>query len=1224
MKRRLIVKTSQYLKTLWHALERKISKTKQKDSPSSEEDLFVDHTVILKPEEAALLFKKLKQPKAQAPAEPPSRSPADDRTLVNLPAPAFDEDTQDDVPALPRRLRHTQESTNREIEKKRKKTKQSKPSIAVRLAQALRQKWAKVHAFPWCWALAFCVVLLPVAATVDAFRTGFIFSWFYLAITLSLGIFAFLMYRFSASWLLFLPLALSAWLLFLILSLLFYSPYDPHALTLFGRPLDTYMHPLWAIYLIIIMILITTLKSASRLLRTGAVTLILYPLAVWLVASWHRDTPEVLFLRLDHFHWLPPLFLQPLHIASLAVIPALWIFVAVYGLRKEHRGHSSLGLLVLLPLLSLFGGAAIYAYHLPFPLIGMRALPIEASRTLSLPSSSPETAPPALTVHINGAPSFSGQPPLRLAGDATLTDDNRVSVPLAIADIWGHRYPFLSSPDFSLAIDGDTITDFSLDWIAPSALPNKFYVFIGLDERNVDLFPQIQLALSALLPFKGRHDELGTFLFGTNQSKIVFHRDSADISKSLLALQYPAQIAKAGFSQEFDQILKGLRTQSLGNSETWLLLFTTQKVLNTEEVQADLAALKAKKRIHTVVFAFGEDNQLDPKLRSNFTPAQLRFFTVPSAADLMHPMETWIAQLYAGYTLTFPTSRLTHSLSWTAPNQGIGPDDISKVGVKIPSSFTSALKKIEYMVDGKSVGNTTFASDKPVSQTHFPFPSHSLSLGKHLFQVRLSVLVPQTGKKSAEEKVYTSQKEMMVHSKSGLQFIYPAQGESVSGRIPIEAHVDATEQLDTLEFYADNQLIGQTSHEPFVYYWNVPKGQTAFVRLSLKARLKTENTLEQTIQVRTGDTVHMAFDTPSFGQYVGRTVPIALRFDQPGQEAGKTITFYLDEEKIEPTPAADAPLHFTWKTPPHLSGKHFLKAIATAPDGSKTSSVVQIQIGRTQIKIAGTAGETQSAPLFTAPALYWVLDASDNFGSGDHFYTFGSIASEMLSWVNQLEGVSQWSLVPVGGKQALPHDGCGDYSPHYRLSAAAFSTALLGQVPQGATPLLSTLRRMLATHSFKDVSRLIIVAGGLDSCDSQWQNLFKSERDQAAILPRLTTRIIVPTSVSAKDRAFYEQLASSLQGKALFMSESGSLSELIERAMSYDLAIVDPDGTPVWNGSFQEQEISLPMGDYRYILGQEHQNSQNEFSLKNNQTVTWTVERSAGNNPPFEIKMEGL
>jgi subtilase family protein/Big-like domain-containing protein len=198
----------------------------------------------------------------------------------------------------------------------------------------------------------------------------------------------------------------------------------------------------------------------------------------------------------------------------------------------------------------------------------------------------------------------------------------------------------------------------------------------------------------------------------------------------------------------------------------------------------------------------------------------------------------------------------------------------------------------------------------------------------------------------------------------------PNDGDTVSGTMTFTANAQDNKAVKSVEFYVDNNKIGEDTEAPYSFDWNTTTTTNGNHTLQVKAidtsdNVGTSDEITITVNNITDETAPTCIITsPTTGDTINGT--IAFTADAQDNIAVKSVEFYVDNTKIgEDT---EAPYSFDWNTTTVSNENHTLqvKAIDTS-NNVGISDEITITVDNTSTVNYKTETFTGRASIFRSP-----------------------------------------------------------------------------------------------------------------------------------------------------------------------------------------------------------------------------------------------------------------
>ncbi|WP_304943083.1 Ig-like domain-containing protein [Vallitalea guaymasensis] len=200
----------------------------------------------------------------------------------------------------------------------------------------------------------------------------------------------------------------------------------------------------------------------------------------------------------------------------------------------------------------------------------------------------------------------------------------------------------------------------------------------------------------------------------------------------------------------------------------------------------------------------------------------------------------------------------------------------------------------------------------------------------------------------------------------------PSNGDTVNAMLAIEANAEDNVAVSKVEFYVDNNKIGEVTAAPYNFNWNTNTVNNGNYNLKVKA-IDTSNNEATSSEITV--TVNNVIDdeaptcnitSPANGDDVNGTININA--DAQDNIAVNKVEFYVDNNKIgEDT---TSPYSFEWDTTTVSNASHTLKvkAIDTS-DNEGLSNEITVAVDNAPTVEYKTETFTGSASIFNSPQI---------------------------------------------------------------------------------------------------------------------------------------------------------------------------------------------------------------------------------------------------------------
>lgn len=178
----------------------------------------------------------------------------------------------------------------------------------------------------------------------------------------------------------------------------------------------------------------------------------------------------------------------------------------------------------------------------------------------------------------------------------------------------------------------------------------------------------------------------------------------------------------------------------------------------------------------------------------------------------------------------------------------------------------------------------------------------------------------------------------------------PADNLTVSGLVNVEVAADDDFGVREVSLYADNQLVGVDTTEPYQFSWDSTTsgdGTTVFTAYAVDQSDNESVPSEVSVQVKNIPDVDditapvISISNPEDGSNVKRTV--SIRVSAYDDIMLKSIELYIDN--VLKMSSTDNTLAYSWNTRKASDGPHIIEAIATDTNGNSSQYTINVSTG---------------------------------------------------------------------------------------------------------------------------------------------------------------------------------------------------------------------------------------------------------------------------------------
>jgi len=172
-------------------------------------------------------------------------------------------------------------------------------------------------------------------------------------------------------------------------------------------------------------------------------------------------------------------------------------------------------------------------------------------------------------------------------------------------------------------------------------------------------------------------------------------------------------------------------------------------------------------------------------------------------------------------------------------------------------------------------------------------------------------------------------------TKPNVAITYPANNSTVSGTVTIRATATDNVGVVKVEFYIDNNKVGEDTSSPYEYSWNTDNLQyNSTHTIQAKAYDNAGNVGESpiiTVTIGDSNAPEVVITNPTDGSTVSGTVLIQTQVTERSKKTKAPsgiakVEFYIDNNKVgEDT---SSPYEYSWDTTQYTSGTHTITAKA--------------------------------------------------------------------------------------------------------------------------------------------------------------------------------------------------------------------------------------------------------------------------------------------------------
>ena len=179
-------------------------------------------------------------------------------------------------------------------------------------------------------------------------------------------------------------------------------------------------------------------------------------------------------------------------------------------------------------------------------------------------------------------------------------------------------------------------------------------------------------------------------------------------------------------------------------------------------------------------------------------------------------------------------------------------------------------------------------------------------------------------------------------SSVSVQILEPGNGDALSVTTTVKAEVVADLELENVQFFVNDDLLGELGEEPFELTWPVQDYASGDYSLRIVATDRVGNTDEDQVDVSVRLPIIMSFASPKDGDVLKGEQEIALNVDP-----AFTITqIVLSANGLDLVTFTEEPYSTTWKLFDVKNGEYLLKAEAQDDKGHSETTEINVTVSQ--------------------------------------------------------------------------------------------------------------------------------------------------------------------------------------------------------------------------------------------------------------------------------------
>lgn len=1049
--------------------------------------------------------------------------------------------------------------------------------------------------------------------TIEGFQEDSFMKWITLGVLLAnVTASVLLVMKKRSSWEIFRVTALS-FVLLVVYSSFVYSTSEMRAFSLFHRPTESLLNPVFLIVLVALLLTLWIRFVMARWIKITMTGLLLYCALAFLYGIFRGVGLEEAFLGVDFFSAIPWFFLQPIYLTIHLIFPVVFVcllFGWLKNLKKDSaRARTLLGLCLLVFVTDAIGFVAMMRNRVPnvFSFIISPSVGVgEASTTFSDPTGQLVTSR-ITTKNFEQERNNEGATFYNMALSYKASDGDKRVFNLSVKDVSGKDVLFLDADDFVFYESDQPQEPHGIEFELGGVRTGQNVILI-LDHSGSmsSVMDQLKLAAKSFVDLKYRNDRILLVPFGDHPEPQPMSED-----KQVLKTQID-NIGHGGGTGLYGAILLSFDLAEKLSGHSTMVVMTDGKATdaNNERKNALTQKLASKKlRIYSV--GLGKPTDLDePFLKTLAQEGGGKYFQTQDAAKLKDIYQSIGAELQAKYTgwyvhqIAAPIVKITHptaSLVLTAP---------TSLSADVPNAVESQLSKVEFVMDGQALDTQPGSAQTTYA---VPFDPAQIAPGRHSLEVIAT---------SSKNKVGQDQVEFEVQKSAELSILRPSTEDTVTGVAKIDAElvIRSGASLTQMNFLVDGVSIGTLAQPPYSIDWDTQTVAGGKHTVKVDARLSDGTTLTQEIRVKVGKDLGMQISSPANGTELAGTVPLSIQLTSEDPLDPVASVQYSSGDVIIAT-VNTPPFSSSWDTANLGAGNHLLRATATTKEGKSVSGSVntKVSFGKLIVQLEGSGssneGDGKAKFFFPPENVEIILDVSNSMWAQLADGTKIDIAKQVLSKiVDEIPQQTQVALRVYGNNSPVARNDCKDSELMIPLSPLNRQTILKkieGLTPKGKTPIAFSLEQARQDLSGgKGSSVLLLITDGIESCNGD-------PVAAAASLGKLGIKtkvhVIGFDVANEKEGTDLARIATAGGGKYFSASSSAQLTNAIVEAVTADFRVTDLQGkiivqAPVGGGTYE-----LRSGTYNLSVELAPPLTLNSLLIRPNQTTgVWVQKTPSG------------
>ena len=206
----------------------------------------------------------------------------------------------------------------------------------------------------------------------------------------------------------------------------------------------------------------------------------------------------------------------------------------------------------------------------------------------------------------------------------------------------------------------------------------------------------------------------------------------------------------------------------------------------------------------------------------------------------------------------------------------------------------------------------------------------------------LNVTVDYSGDEYSANRKFIAQPYIPPDSSVSVQILEPGNGDALSVTTTVKAEVVADLELENVQFFVNDDLLGELGEEPFELTWPVQDYASGDYSLRIVATDRVGNTDEDQVDVSVRLPIIMSFASPKDGDVLKGEQEIALNVDP-----AFTITqIVLSANGLDLVTFTEEPYSTTWKLFDVKNGEYLLKAEAQDDKGHSETTEINVTVSQ--------------------------------------------------------------------------------------------------------------------------------------------------------------------------------------------------------------------------------------------------------------------------------------